>query len=93
MMNSNLNYLGAKHRTADLMRAAEQARLARDARAVRSAAGTVGWGGRFLSRLRAAGPTVTPVEHRRQVAEREPRPAPSNVSQVGARSCAESPTR
>jgi hypothetical protein len=54
MMTPNLNYLLAKATTADLMRAAEQARVVREARAVKSRTGTLDRLGQLLVPLRAA---------------------------------------
>jgi hypothetical protein len=64
-MNPHPNYLIAQERTADLMRAAEQGRLARHARAVEPNDARLGLGARLLARLRtcvATSATAAPVE-------------------------------
>ncbi len=54
-MNTHLNYLMATQRSADLRRAAEQARLAQDARVTDSAGRGVGLTARAIVRLRLRG--------------------------------------
>ena len=67
-MNPYLNYLIAQERTADLMRSAEQGRLARHARTVKPNHARLGLSARLLARLRtcvATSATAAPVEDHR----------------------------
>jgi hypothetical protein len=64
-MNSQLSHLMAQERMADLMRSAEQARLAKDARAIESEAGRDGSTTRGFVGLRLWGVGIPRLRARR----------------------------